>query len=576
VVVKCSRARISNQDVVELYAEVVFKETLSSVKDSLNSRVLWRGYLGVYDSKGHRFNALDSICELVAAKENALSFAVPVASPSGGMGRRRNKNQCTTPLCFVRSSYSLKVLAHLGRHQASPMLAGVELRLRTSADPADSKTRRFLDDESFGRENVALVVRLDYSTPEAIRKPEEARPSAATMGEGKCLAARTTIEWRASVLDGKIERDLDENVNNSDVKMNSLFLVVFDDGGKTDRRVSQVYQSPISKHVRHFQYVERAAYLLDPALLPLPACLAQQRSTPALKVDQHEADRLRQKLLRQAEDFNEDDQNDDDQNDDDQVWPEMRALVALDHAKKNERKHLGSNTMTPSGDFVILEPKEILKLLSDSAKKPLEPLKPKRRPLIVDEWKAMKADWPEAQHLEHPALIYNRDRQAEILDAELQRLQRLHVGLGVPETASSTNAGKDAKPYIVSKAVNVNAASKEKPVAKRKPLAVVQSRLVKQESSSSIGSRASTKEELFKRKVRVAVFDALAGEGVSQRHPLFKACFRRLFDVCQTFYAKDASVANVTATSAFLAQVAASNVKLAIASEEALSKAKKR
>ena len=49
--------------------------------------------------------------------------------------------------------------------------------------------------------------------------------------------------------------------------------------------------------------------------------------------------------------------------------------------------------------------------------------------------------------------------------------------------------------------------------------------------------RASSagRNDLYTRKLRVAVYTALNEKAVDEKHPQFRACFRKLFDVCKLF-----------------------------------------
>ncbi len=81
-----------------------------------------------------------------------------------------------------------------------------------------------------------------------------------------------------------------------------------------------------------------------------------------------------------------------------------------------------------------------------------------------------------------------------------------------------------------------------------------------------------TKEEVFLRKVRNAVYEALVAEGVGEDHRLFKPCFRQLFNVCKVFGEAGTNAGGGAAagggTKKFLAEVARSNAKLAIIKEK--------
>lgn len=78
-----------------------------------------------------------------------------------------------------------------------------------------------------------------------------------------------------------------------------------------------------------------------------------------------------------------------------------------------------------------------------------------------------------------------------------------------------------------------------------------------------------TKEEVIKRKIRNAVYVTLAENGIVERHPLFKKCFKRLFDVCSMFAGMQQKQANNQSLKQLLADVARSNVKTIVDIEKA-------
>ncbi len=82
------------------------------------------------------------------------------------------------------------------------------------------------------------------------------------------------------------------------------------------------------------------------------------------------------------------------------------------------------------------------------------------------------------------------------------------------------------------------------------------------------------KDELLKRKIRNAVYEALLEVDVSESHPVFKPCFKRLFDVCFA-YAKGFADAQPQGMKQLLKQVATSNVRLTVDLEKAARSKKK-
>lgn len=66
------------------------------------------------------------------------------------------------------------------------------------------------------------------------------------------------------------------------------------------------------------------------------------------------------------------------------------------------------------------------------------------------------------------------------------------------------------------------------------------------------------------KKIRVAVYEALAERDVGESHPVFKPCFRRLFGVCKSFAEAGGLGSGAAGTKSMMAQVARSNVAMVI------------
>jgi hypothetical protein len=73
----------------------------------------------------------------------------------------------------------------------------------------------------------------------------------------------------------------------------------------------------------------------------------------------------------------------------------------------------------------------------------------------------------------------------------------------------------------------------------------------------------------FRQKLRGAVYDALTERGMKERDPLFRPCFKRLFDICNIF-AKDMPPKNQSSTKQWLATVARQNSDSVISLEKSL------
>ena len=74
----------------------------------------------------------------------------------------------------------------------------------------------------------------------------------------------------------------------------------------------------------------------------------------------------------------------------------------------------------------------------------------------------------------------------------------------------------------------------------------------------------------YRKKLRNAVYDALSKRGIDEKNELFRACFKKLFEICK-MYAKDVpkSAKNLT-TSQWLTRVAEQNSEIVINLEKSL------
>ncbi len=84
-------------------------------------------------------------------------------------------------------------------------------------------------------------------------------------------------------------------------------------------------------------------------------------------------------------------------------------------------------------------------------------------------------------------------------------------------------------------------------------------------STSSIAPSLKSQEDMFRQKLRNAVYTALESRGIDEKHVLFRKCFKRLFDIC-TMYAQDipAKVKNGGSTKQWLLKVAQQNSETVI------------
>ena len=80
---------------------------------------------------------------------------------------------------------------------------------------------------------------------------------------------------------------------------------------------------------------------------------------------------------------------------------------------------------------------------------------------------------------------------------------------------------------------------------------------------------AKSQDDLFRQKLRNAVYTTLSAKGINEKSTLFRPCFKRLFDICK-MYAKDMppKIQNGGGTKRWLFNVAQQHVSTVIELEK--------
>ena len=123
-----------------------------------------------------------------------------------------------------------------------------------------------------------------------------------------------------------------------------------------------------------------------------------------------------------------------------------RFLSFIQHCKKqnDERKNVTDEMMTPSGDYVILEAKEMLKHFNEDGlpkrSKNLVSLKPSNKKCLIhdnvtENQLKFKLDWPNILLTKFHDIYYNNTENSEKIDATNAKIQQMYVGSR--ETAST-------------------------------------------------------------------------------------------------------------------------------------------
>merc|ERR1712223_989496 len=255
-----------------------------------------------------------------------------------------------------------------------------------------------------------------------------------------------------------------------------------------------------------------------------------------------------------------------------------RFLSFVQHCKKqnNDKKTLANDgMMVPSGDYVVLEAKEMLKHFNihdgmPKKSKELIVVKPVRKSSIRDgiSENDLKSNlkWPEILLTKYHDLYYNKSENSEKNDAVNAKIQQMYVGSR--ETASTCHVLNSHQTVVHTKPFATNnipdlvvpKAEGQKTNLRRTP------RKVKRSITTIETKKEPQKDDprmIFKQKLRNAVYDALSDEGIKGKNdPLFMPCFKRLFEICNV-YAKDMPK-NTASTKQWLGVVARQNATTVI------------
>ena len=296
-------------------------------------------------------------------------------------------------------------------------------------------------------------------------------------------------------------------------------------------------------------------------------------------------------------------------------WEEKRFLAYVEKIRESAQKSTSLEaTMKPSTDFIILDAREILALFNSEGlpkwpeKQQAFSRKTGKRIFVINEdlggdiEHRLKTNliWPEVSCLKYHDLYYNICEDSEDLDVERTRLQRMY--LGVNETGSTCNMNELNKPVIVRKKnenndpetgqahtdeVKETASQPLRRSPRKKSLSSnIQPRLVRSASyaasmksgtSSRTGVSQSTNrnsgsksgDELYRKKLRNAVYEALTRQNIDEKHALFRPCFKRLFEITK-IYAKDTPRGVSLSTSQWLQNVAEQNSQTVINLEKSI------
>lgn len=410
-----------------------------------------------------------------------------------------------------RLSRKLKVMTPCKLEDVDPkLLTDRMLSLRMDGN---SIAQTFL--KSAFRDGQGLLARLQYCNADAA---------------SGSIASRSAEAWKKSITNGDVFRSGDEGMEK---RMDEVYFLLFcreflsEAKSQLEMVAVVLEQSDNSDLTRIFDErplcIDMAAddLRLEEVALQLRAKLPGQQTERMLACPS-------QQFIDYLEDTS--------------LWPETKFINLVESMKKSGMTPLTQRTgiMTPSGDYVLLEAEELLKHFSvdgSAAKSPNEgeEVRAKRKTDYAQELQV----WPMAKLQDFHGLHYNRCERSEDMDREAARVQKTYVGVE-RETASTCNSMQagDAKDNIVSKSSSKSDEVVPMSRIATRPRTAVQNRQQAASLAAASASRPKTKEEVFKQKLRSAVYQALEENDVNEESPLFRTLFKKLFVIVQ-MYGKD-------------------------------------
>ncbi|XP_040579352.1 uncharacterized protein [Lepeophtheirus salmonis] len=240
---------------------------------------------------------------------------------------------------------------------------------------------------------------------------------------------------------------------------------------------------------------------------------------------------------------------------------EKRFLKFLSEQQRVKQEAKMRQSFTAGPGYIKWEVKELLKFFTNEGLAKIkdhqtEVLSSKviRSIPIEDDSK-----WP---HLRNDVMgiDYNRGESSEAKDRKMMEILKTHVG--TKETISTCLA-KVSSPDIIPVVPNSN----KKPTITNEP--EKKSATTRVLRSSPRKKKSVSKEEVFKQKLRNAVFNALSSRSIDMKHELFRPCFKKLFEISK-MYAGTKLPAGQGSTKEWLNKVTLQNVESVITLEKTL------
>ncbi len=524
----------------DLRADVVSLDDADTLVRDAGLALCWRGGLSVAVEDTGSSSAVLPGFELVAEEEAAT------------------KDVFLTARRETRVSRHLKLMAVVGGESVPPSwLTNTVLKLRvTAAAQGNPGVDLILSDWLPPRCGAGIIARLQYCPAD---QAQQVKP-------------RSSEAWKKAVSNADVFLSPDEGMDKNIDEINFL-IVNFGPDQATSRDFLAIMLDPAGLGVDVARIFDErsAAAGFDKSdwdtsggtgenNLDLPKNVAAELANLLLTSSNHPPSGLDPELDLQS------------------YWPEAQFLSQLEFLTKLEKPQqlgggvAGSGLMTPSGEYIVLEAGELLKHFNSdctAAKNPSEDIISKKK--VDYQEQDQLQDYPDSLYQQIHGLHFNSCEKSEDIDREAAKVQRTYVGIE-RETATSCNTVRSSEDrsahHIVPKSAPASVKSEDStktaPKKPQLPQAKQQSRRSGSRRDSAGTTKGKSKEEVFKQKLRCAVFDALKDNGVGQKSVLFKPCFKRLYDIVN-MYGKDGKEAlGLTSTSQFLGQVAKQNAKMVV------------
>lgn len=382
--------------------------------------------------------------------------------------------------------------------------------LRTSILSGDSVTEKLFEDPEYFSKDQGLLTRLYFQQNEAL---------SSTLGPSN----RTFADFKKALAERTIKIDPDEGLGRN---LESLLILI----------VNPDSTQPVCSSRN---CLDKLAYVIDP----------EEIWSFYSSFHSDILDNLPLKPRIDAE------------------WDEKRLLSFLECRAKAKTTGIVNETMCPAEDFILMEAAELLKLFNPdgSAKSQTnEILEAQKKTVFSCRHPNELEPWPAVRFQDFFGLHYNRSEASEEQDRDQAKLIRQLVGSS--ETFSTCHSDRQ------SMIIQPRKSRKKKSPRKRSQSESTNKRKSHKEGGYAI-NRTAPKVDVFKKKLRIAVYEVLHEKGIPERHKLFRPCFRNLFQVVD-LVAKSMTAAKLSTET--LKIIAKNNAELVITMQKGtLTKAKK-